>query len=445
MKNRPLFVQISLLFTGLIVFMAIVFFLVIPTALQTFFTNEMFKTIEEYQLTRTVGAVINKDSSQTQSEQEIRSVQDVLISQDGNDIRMDSTARLPLKVIQYVYKQAEEQRTSEQRYHTTIGNQELLYVIRPVIYKGNDYYQISYLWDTYRKELVKTLLAKILVIFILIIIGGIILSFIFSKMLIKPLEKINQHVKLIADRKLNASLLLKRGDEIGMLAESIEEMRIQLKKQDEFQQTMLQHVSHDLKTPIMVIRSYADALKEGVHPTGSPYGTAEIIEQEAEKLGQKIKGLLYLTKLDYLSQMEAVHEKVFLDGIIEDVIVRLKAANKNIKIKSAIQESEIEGDPEQLSVLFENLLDNALKYAKTEVVISSKIEAGKAIVQCFNDGEKIEEELLPSLFQPYIKGKKGNFGLGLAIIKRIADLHKAEVFAQNVEDGVSFTVIFPRT
>ncbi|KZZ83408.1 MULTISPECIES: HAMP domain-containing sensor histidine kinase [Bacillaceae] len=436
MRNKPLFVQIATLFTGLIVVMAIVFFLVIPSTLKTFFTNELFRTIEEAQQP-SYPNLNYTDPENSSADQQIRSVKHIFIYENG---RYEGEQYLRLFLAQ-----GQQQKENMKRYNLSFGKSEMLYVIRKGYDReGNKGYLVSFLWDKYRNELIQTLLTRIFFIFALIIVGGIVLAFIFSKWLVKPLDLITAHVNKISQRKLGESLLLDRKDEIGKLAVSIDDMRKQLKKQDEFQQTMLQNVSHDLKTPIMVIRSYSEAMKDGIHPTGSLEGSADIIEKEALLLEKKIKDLLYLTKLDYLSQLKLEKKPVYINETAEDVIVRFSAANPMVKIRSDLEPSEIYGSEEQVRVLLENLLENALKYAKSTVDLSVKQRGDSILLRCFNDGEPVSEKLLSNLFQPFVKGEKGNFGLGLAIIKRIADLHHASITVENENEGVAFQVFFPR-
>ncbi|MCG6197942.1 sensor histidine kinase, partial [Anoxybacillus sp. LAT_38] len=73
-------------------------------------------------------------------------------------------------------------------------------------------------------------------------------------------------------------------DEIGRLARSIERMRERLVRQDEAQQAFLQDVSHELKTPVMVIRSYAQSILDGIYPRGDLQGSVQVIDSEAERL-----------------------------------------------------------------------------------------------------------------------------------------------------------------
>lgn len=439
-KNRPIKKQLLIIFISFILFIGITFVLIIPSTLNSFFTNEMFKSIEESQGLISSESEITELSSEPKR-QTLRSVQHLFIQWDG---AIYQGSKLSSKALHILYNQAIDQEEVSKRYVLDVNGQEMLYVISKREFNGIPIYQVSYLWDAYRKEVVHTLLKRIYFILFIILIVGIVLSFFLSNWFVKPLITINEHVRHLSKRKWERTVHINRKDEIGTLAASIESMRRQLKTQDEAQQNMLQHISHDLKTPVMVIRSYADCLKEGVYPTGTLEGTADIIEQEAVKLEKKIKGLLYLTKLDYLRTKGPVKEEVPLHFVVEQVVHRLKSNRRDVRVSMELDEVMIVGDKEQWITFFENLLDNFFKYAKSNIVLTLKDTESEVIGTFMNDGDPIDEDIIDNLFMPYVKGEKGHFGLGLAIMKRIASLHQASITAQNLPRGVQFTVVWKK-
>ncbi|WP_243290466.1 HAMP domain-containing sensor histidine kinase [Bacillus sp. FJAT-47783] len=439
-KNRPIKKQLLIIFISFILFIGIAFVLIIPSTLNSFFTSEMFKSIEESQGLISSESEISELSSEPKR-QTLRSVQHLFIQWDGTIYQGSELSSKDLRVL---YHQALNQEEVSKRYVLNVNGQEMLYVISKREFNGVPIYQVSYLWDAYRKEVVHTLLKQIYYILFIILIVGIVLSFFLSNWFVRPLITINEHVRQLSRRKWDRTVQINRKDEIGTLAASIESMRKQLKAQDETQQNMLQHISHDLKTPVMVIRSYADCLKEGVYPTGTLEGTADIIEQEAVKLEKKIKDLLYLTKLDYLSVKGSVKEEVPLHLVVKQVVHRLKGKRQDVHVSMELEEVTIVGDKEQWITFFENLLDNFFKYAKSNILLTLKETESEMIGTFLNDGDPIDEEIIEDLFKPYVKGKKGHFGLGLAIMKRIASLHQASITAENVPHGVQFTVIWEK-
>lgn len=104
----------------------------------------------------------------------------------------------------------------------------------------------------------------------LVMLAVFILSWIpslwLSRYLTRPLVEMETNIARLAEREWHRPFVLDRKDEIGKLARSFENMRIRLVKQDEAQQSFLQNISHELKTPVMVIRSYAQSILDGIYP-----------------------------------------------------------------------------------------------------------------------------------------------------------------------------------
>ncbi|MED4073464.1 sensor histidine kinase [Priestia endophytica] len=441
MKKQPLFAQILIVFTAVICLMGAMILIFVRGTLNEFFTSETYATIEASQQTLTShNEPFQTTLQDLKQQQNLRSVQHVFLGVNG-EIANDTS--LPNNVLNFLYKQAISQDKNTQRYKLNVHDQEMLYAIRKIRVEGEGFYQISYMWDSYRQQLVKTLFKRIFLVSLIVLLCGILIAFFFSKWLAKPIVEMKQHVQRIANRKWDSTLETDRSDEIGVLAHSIDEMRVQLKKQDEAQQSMLQNISHDLKTPIMVIRSYTEALRDGIHPNGTFESTLETIDGEANRLESKIKDLLYLTKLDYVSQQNQEKHKVEMDVLVKAVVQRLRTNRPGVSVNVACPSLVVYGQEEHFRVMCENMLDNALKYAKEHVSIRLEEREETIFLSFYNDGPHIEENLIQRLFQPFQKGDKGNFGLGLAIVKRLVTLYEGEISVENNEQGVLFLLEFP--
>ena len=101
------------------------------------------------------------------------------------------------------------------------------------------------------------------------------------------------------------------------------------------------------------------------------------------------------------------------------------------------------GLQDQITVIAENLIENAVRYAQSRIVVRSGLRFDQPFFSIFNDGEPIDENRLPLLFEPYQKGKNGITGLGLSIVDRIAKNCGAAVDVENRDGGVQFTILFP--
>lgn len=436
MKNWPLSYQISAVFSMLIIIIGISLIAFIPGTLRSFFTNEIFTTIEQSQQLVNINDQSSNKIAQEKLEQNARLVSHILIDEEGLVLRGSS---LPSQTLNAFFRQAVAQPHDVGRYEATVQSEEkIFYVIRKRKLGSLTIYQISYMWDSYRQELVQTLFDRLMVIMVFVLFGGLFLALLFAKWLSKPIVQMKKHVHHIAERQWDEPLSINRQDELGILAASIEKMRIQLMEQDKAQQTTLQHISHDLKTPVMVIRSYAQAIRDGVYPNGTLEHTAETIEQESQRLEQKIKDLLYLTKLDYIAQQKTQHKAFSLKDLVDEVYSLFKNQRSDVNIERHLIDQKINGDREQWKVAFENIVDNAIRYARQEIKIEMNKVDDTVLVRIWNDGPKLSEETIEKLFQPYTKGKNGNFGLGLTIVKRTMDIHNARVYVKNEQQGVAF-------
>ncbi|MCY9125996.1 secretion stress-responsive two-component system sensor histidine kinase CssS, partial [Bacillus spizizenii] len=160
---------------------------------------------------------------------------------------------------------------------------------------------------------------------------------------------------------------------------------------------------------------------------------------------KKIKDLLYLTKLDYLAKQKVQHDMFSIVEVTEEVIERLKWARKELLWEFDVEEDILmPGDPEQWNKLLENILENQIRYAETKIEISMKQDDRNIVITIKNDGPHIEDEMLSSLYEPFNKGKKGEFGIGLSIVKRILTLHKASISIENDKTGVTYRIAVPK-
>ena len=100
---------------------------------------------------------------------------------------------------------------------------------------------------------------------------------------------------------------------------------------------------------------------------------------------------------------------------------------------------------ELISRVVDNLISNAVRYAESEIVVTCQATAGQIQITVADDGTGIEPQLLPQVFERFCKGKGGNHGIGLAIVKSIVGQYGGTVEAENTGKGAKFTVTLPRT
>ncbi|WP_214794510.1 HAMP domain-containing sensor histidine kinase [Exiguobacterium sp. s59] len=441
LKPKRLMWKIWVLILLIIVTLALMILITIRSSITQFIDEQVYETLRDvdYYLgnTNELENYPQNPIEYDRRQQESRSVNQLIFLPNGRIIYGSA----PLELTNRMYQEALNQSGQVERYQTTIDGEDVYYIIRQNEYDGTIVYQASYAWDAYRRELVSTLYWRISILIGVISLLSLIPALLMSRQLTKPIVEMERAVEKISNRQWETALPLDRQDELGQLAHSIDAMRKELKEQDLAQQALLQNISHDLKTPIMVIRGYAQSIGDGIYPTGDLKGSSEVIDEEASRLEKKVVDLLYVTKLEYFKGQEMKLEPINLDKLMELLVARFKLRGQ-LDWEINGEGGEMLGDGEQIRVAFENVLDNALRYAETCIRIDlNRDESGVEII-IFNDGPPVDESL--DLFHQFSRGKQGKFGLGLFIVQRIVTLHTGEVSLRNTGDGTAVRFYFPR-
>ena len=207
-------------------------------------------------------------------------------------------------------------------------------------------------------------------------------------------------------------------------------MRKDLQKNEETKQEMLQNLSHDFKTPIAVIKSYAESINDGL----SDQNTANVIINEADKLTHKVKRLLQYNSLEYLEKTEEFYDVPMKELILE--IVESFKFQTDLKFDLNLEDVNFKGYRENWYTVVDNIIDNAKRYAKTTIKIILKPDK----LCIYNDGEHIDEKFINNAFKPYEKGSKGQFGLGMSIASKTVDFFGMKLKVANEEVGVTFMI-----
>ncbi len=454
MKNKPLWVQIWIVIALITLSISLLLSFILPSTLRSFFTREIYRTIESAQslaFNQLEGDVyrdyIGPDLFRDKDAQleDMRTVNHFMIYND-NIILNDS---LDMDFLKKVREETLSQKSLSREYSADIGDEKVFYIISKGELLGRETFLVSYMGDSYREDLVNTLFRRLFVVVFLVLLFSFIPATVLSRYISRPLVDLERRVEKLSKNNWTEPVNLNRNDEIGKLGESVEHLRSQLIRQDEAERNFLQHISHELKTPVMVIRSFASSIKDGIYPKGDLIASVDTIDAEAERLEKKIKNILYLNKLDYMSMHDINREYFFLDKLILETLERFSLYNScekclkdDLNVNLDLEPIEINGDIEQWKIVLENLIDNSIRYAEKNIDISLKKQDSIEFI-IYNDGPKIEDQLMENLFNKFNKGFKGNFGLGLAITKRIVTNHGSSIYARNEDNGVSFIIEIP--
>lgn len=327
----------------------------------------------------------------------------------------------------------------EKQFKASYKNKEFIFIISSVkTDAGGNTYLISYMPNMLDNSLIYTVLS-IGAVFIAI---GFLAAKTVAVAISRPLKELEHYTVRIAHKDWKEPINVTSNDEIGRLATSMNKMQMELKLADEEEKMFLQSISHDLKTPVMVIMSHADAIIDGVY-VESIEKTAEIIRDEAISLEKKIKQLLYLNTLDYALQNSSENTTINLHDMLLSIISRFEVIKSSVEWDLDIDELTLAGNAEKIQISIENIMDNALRYAEGKISVKLKKVDSFIQIEIYNDGPNIQSKHIDHIFDNMYKDKTGNFGLGLAISKKIVDFYKGEIKAINREKGVSFIIKYP--
>ena len=289
--------------------------------------------------------------------------------------------------------------------------------------------------DKYIEQTKTALLSVIFpIVFGTFLMIGLILV-LWSTLLVRKIEKLKNKIDNIDNSDYNHNVDFEQDDEMRSLALAIEDMRLSLINQEEYRNQMYQNISHDFKTPLTVIKSYVEAVEDEVEDEKT---ALTVIKQQTIKLEQKVHSLLYLNKLDYLKNTKNVdNDVVDMKKIINDEVEKFKFHRKEINFIVEVDEKcKFFGTNEHWETILDNLLSNFMRYTHTTIKIIAK--NNKLVL--YNDGDNIDNDFLEGIFTPFRKGIKGEFGLGLSIVKKTLNIMGYNISIKNEKKGVSFII-----
>lgn len=286
--------------------------------------------------------------------------------------------------------------------------------------------------DTAQASFKNNMILGMCLSFVIAFSVSVIVLLAWSKRHVSRIKKLQAHILLLQETNYKDSYLDLGNDEIAELSEAIERMREQILKNDETKQEMLQNVSHDFKTPIAVIKSYAEAMQDGHMMDKGP----DVIINQANILSNKTRQLITYNKLEYLTkdkEFEDVNMKRLIESVVSNTCVDTNLYI-NLNLKQGVY---FKGYADNYQIVIENILDNAKRYAKTKIDIT----LGDDYIEIFNDGEPIDEKFINQGFKAYEKGSKGKFGLGMSIVVKTLNFFDYKLTVENKDNGVLFKII----
>ena len=304
----------------------------------------------------------------------------------------------------------------------------------PVLYNGEKEYIILTQNFTELNQVLDMNRRQLIFFSVLLMIASAILAHILSRKFMKPIHIIKGTVDDLAKGDLTAVPNLKLNDEVGQLADSVEELSRALRRVDDLRKEVIANVSHELRSPLALIGGYAEMVRD-IHWKDEEKRTEDLnlIIRESKRMSEMVNDILDYSQLQ-TGYLQLKKEWYNLYEIVESEIMFCEpsAREYGIQLRFVSDETEIPVyvDALKMSQVIRNLLYNALNHTenKKEIIVSLKTGEDGCLVEVKNPGNPIPEEERELIWERYQRsqhqaGRREGTGLGLSIVSTILKAH----------------------
>ena len=321
------------------------------------------------------------------------------------------------------------------------------------VVKGN--YQMidnaSHALDLIAKKQQKKLFQQSLVLIPLALLVAGIITF----MLIRPIRRMDSAIEKLGKGEFNTKIEIDGPGDLKRLGQRLDWLRNGLNELNQQKQLFLQHVSHELKTPLTAIRQATDLLHDGVGGRLSAQQSeiTQILRDNTVKLQKMIENLLLFTKkaaAESALEITQFDLKRTIETVLQDHALSVRS--KNLQVETDIKLTEIWADEKKVTLIIDNLFSNAVKYVAPQGTISLKtgLDKNMQVLEVIDNGPGLTQADQEKLFDPFYRGTVwhegliNSSGLGLAIVKNLTEQHLGKVSLASAKVGAHFIVKIPK-
>ncbi len=318
-------------------------------------------------------------------------------------------------------------------------------------------------YDSIRESLVYTIAIVLGTSFLVAILSTLIVLFTVNRLIVSPIEKIVSGAILVSKGKLNERISVVTGDELETLAGSVNNMASSLQKNiedlkdlDRLKDEFIIIASHNLRTPLTILKGYTSQLIADPKATKPYKDKYKAISVAVSKLESLVEEFLSIVSLETDKKI-STESKLDLASIINQVISLYSPAALAKKVSlhfvSPAENYFINGDSTRLKLLFNNLVENAIKFNKDSGSVTLAIEEDKNnfVVSVKDTGIGISEKEIPLVFKKFHRATDllqydyQGLGLGLYLSRVIAETHGGKIwFESKTNQGSTFFVSLPK-
>lgn len=345
------------------------------------------------------------------------------------------------------FKNSDKDKKVYKMVNTRFNNKIVMYGVRL-----NDYYYIFINSSIEALSSTTTILgSQLIYVTIIVMILSLLISYFISKRISKPIIKINNTAKKMANGNYNVNFEINENiHELNELVNTLNETKEQLSKTDTIRRELLANISHDLKTPLTMIKAYAEMIKDiSYKDKEKTFKNLNTIIDETDRLNLLVNDILDLSKIQSNAE-KIIFEEVDLNLLIESVLDRfsyLIETKKYIIKYNGIKNILIQADKKKIEQVIYNLISNASNYVGDDkLIIVNLIETKNYYrVEVIDRGKGIKKEDLNLIWDKYYKTDKTHnrntigTGLGLSIVKNILEIHNFKYGVNSIKNkGTTF-------
>lgn len=288
---------------------------------------------------------------------------------------------------------------------------------------------------------VSTLKIQVLIISGIMLVISVLIGILISRWIAEPIEEINKTAKMLTVGDYDLKFEGEGYREIEELSTTLNIASQELSKVEEIRRELMANISHDLRTPLALIYSYAEMMND--FPEEVTEEQTKVIMDETKRLTSLVNDILDISKLE-AGTMSLNKERFNLTRSIEEVVTRMGELVKEEGFKINFDYKDevlVDGDEVKIIQAFYNLLLNAITHSDGEkkIDIEQTVQGDRVRLEVIDYGEGISKKDLPNIWQRYYKIDKGHnrpiigSGLGLSIVREIIDLHGGDYGVESEE------------
>lgn len=271
---------------------------------------------------------------------------------------------------------------------------------------------------------------------------------------IRPFHKLSDFAERVALGDLDTPLEYERTNWFGRFTWAFDSMRQEIlraraceKEAIENNKTVIASLSHDIKTPISSIRAYAEALELGMDADAEKRGKyIAVMIRKCDEVSKLTEDMLTHSLSD-LDRLKMSPEQFELNDYLSEILDDISGGRGDVRFDKPSYQIDVYADRCRTAQLVENLINNARKYAKTDILVTASRDGQMAVMRFRDYGSGIPDEDIPFIFDKFYRGRNSSgekgAGLGLFIVKYIAEQSGGEVTLKNCDKGLEATVKLP--